>query len=310
MNKKPSVLLLANCQGRSIKIAMQRFQAQADLSMEPVIVHQAEEQKESVLEKLAAADIIITQRVDSKYPIEHVRTSEIRKNLTSKQRLHVFPTLYFSGYNPEIVYIKGPDRKSIYGLLGTYQDFNIWMAYVSGLDTEDIIKVGREDLGQFNPRERLNSPEAGIRKMKYLESECSIITSDIVEEKWADTQLFHVFGHPSNALIKPVTQRLLTEAGIEFDSSKDLGVRELLYQYKIPISPLVIPMLNSNFSHDSYTVTLPSGAIRHLSWEEFVRESMVEFKKVGREFYIEARKNVGNNDRTFINGVTEGFELY
>jgi hypothetical protein len=308
---KPSVLIMANCQGEGFRIAMKALNAQADLSMKPVIVHNAHLEKDSVLEKIKSADIIITQRVDSKYPIEHVRTSEVRKNLTSKQQIHVFPTLYFTGYNPEIVYIKGPDKMNMEGPLGVYQDFRIWLAYVAGMDTEDIIKLGPVELGKFNPKERINLPEAAIRKIKYLESECSVITSDLIEENWNSKQLFHVFGHPSNELIKPVTERLLTEAGIEFDPTRSMGLKQILFSYKIPVSHITRPMLKPEFdlSHNTYTTVTENGGMRHLSWEEFVTESMIVFKKAGREFYIKNQKR-GSAEKIFNNGVTEGFELY
>lgn len=311
MSKKPKILILANCQGEGFRIAMKALDAQADLSLKPIIVHQAAYEKESVIEKLEAADIIITQRVDSKYPIEHVRTSEIRKNLRSNQSLYVFPTLYFSGYNPEIVYIKGPDRINMEGPLGIYQDFRIWLAFVAGMDTEDILKLSPEELSEFNTRERLNLPDPAIRKLKYLESECSVPITDLIEENWAKVQLFHVFGHPSNELIKPVTERLLTEAAVEFDPSRNMGSRQILFAYKIPVSPVVKPYLDPEFnlSHSFYTIATPLGGMRNLSWEEFVRESMITFKRAGRGFYLDARKHI-DKDRTHINGVTEGFELY
>ena len=154
---------------------------------------------------IAEADVVIHQQIGASfkdYAIEAVKQRFPEKRFLS------FPSLYFTGYQPWLMYLRKPAGGTLKGVLGDYHDERVVRAYIDGLTIDQAVdRMGVEavDAGFF---------EAEFTKLELRETGLDARSVDYLREHYRKRKLFYVMNHPANEVMIHVALQLLTRLGL------------------------------------------------------------------------------------------------
>lgn len=248
------VLILANCQGAALaKILNKTVTPDGEkvfevFDLKPVYELSAEDQPR--LEKYCKSCDILLYQPHTKYKFTpDWRTSDYWVSITSAKYVISFPSLYFSGYNPELTYLRDDKNQHLNAGFVDYHDKRIVKLFLDGLPVEDIaqrfsaIQPVQEDV------ENLFSGSLSELEKREQELFLTIRVSSFIRDNFTKTRLFYTYNHPANAVLYEVVRQFLGALGRE-----DLGVpvisEELLRYDVFPISPAVKKYLQLAFDCD------------------------------------------------------------
>ena len=119
-------------------------------------------------------DLFIYQPVRSGYRgIEELGTNYLKSLLKPQSRSISFHSLYFSNYNPEMIYISKPnaiDNDRVFvGLFGDYHNKNIIDMFIRGCQVKDVVEFlnNPEALDLLLIQENLESSIAELERREY-----------------------------------------------------------------------------------------------------------------------------------------------
>lgn len=218
--------ILANCQGTPTKNLLAQYIKEAEfLDIKPVhLIDKKDITK--IFKELNSTDFIITQPLSSNF--NELEFSNLRK--TFKDKLIVFPVIYFSGYNPEMIYFRNFNGSSFRNFIMDYHDIFILCSYIRKKQKESIIELF------YSSNELLKNIcktiwTKSLHELESRERNCDILISDLIKSS-TGTKLFHTVNHPSNTVIKHVVKQVLKL--IKFDSSNTIHDFTGLENIQIP----------------------------------------------------------------------------
>ena len=184
-----------------------------------------------------SADLILAQLVTNNYPCNFVRNVDLREKYGD--RVRIWPNLYYSGYNPELFYLRGKDRKPLGGPVGDYHNKTFYEAWRAGLSVDEA--VSRHLNYDFNEKTYVHIPEISLDELRKRESGTDVRIVDWIKEHMWRQRLFFTFNHPAQALIRELACRLVSAAGFDVlpDAMMTQPKREPLGQLGCPVNPWV-----------------------------------------------------------------------
>lgn len=250
MSKK--CLIYGNCQSVVVKSFLSRnpeFASQyCFIDIKPV--HLLSEEDIPNLEKvIAEIDLFIHQPVSDNYKgIQQLSTRYLRSRLKSDSNVISFPVAYFTGYNPEMVYMKGKNG-AVLSEPFPYHDSNIVDFYVQGKTVNDTHYHLLEN-DSFYSRESLESKlEHTLKNLSQREEELDIKCSSFIQSHFQTFKLFHSFNHPSCTIISYICNSILKL--LKISESKDFfsasNEPDPLKRHWFPIYPSLYSGLELKF---------------------------------------------------------------
>jgi len=213
-SKKRKVFILANCQGRAIKTFfrnVERLNNMFDVfEIKPIHLLSSIDKNE-IYEAIKNTDIFIYQPISERFGeyssnnlISHLRTEAI---------IISFPVIYFSGYNPESIYLKDENNKKVNSFVD-YHDINLLNAYHQKVDSVEFIhNIQKPDFYSDSIcRSFIND---SISELKRREQDIDITIHDIISDSMMGERLFYSMNHPSNFLLFIIFNKILKHLGIE-----------------------------------------------------------------------------------------------
>jgi hypothetical protein len=190
---------------------------------------------------LERAEVIFAQLVADAYPCSFVRTSVLRERYG--ERVRVWPNLFHSGYNPELTYLRGPDRRPRRGPLGDYHMRPVVEAWREGRSVEDAAALVTDVEAN---RERFETvPAQSLAELRRREEVTDLRIVDWMEANQWSERLFFTFNHPAWRLITETARRLVSDSGLatfEVDALErrfPWSVPEPLGQFRLPVNAWV-----------------------------------------------------------------------
>lgn len=165
----------------------------------------------SAIVLMDSADLIMAQRVSSKFHIQNMHPLNLREKLG--ERCILWPNIYFDGYFPGIRYVYGSDSRKLIGPLGDYHFEQIFGCWLQGLEPD----IAAEQLASLNGWAWcLGDPaEASLEKLKQREIDCHVGISDHIARNFSSRKLMHAMNHPRNSVLLEMLDRMLNYAGME-----------------------------------------------------------------------------------------------
>jgi hypothetical protein len=236
-----NVAVLGNCQAQPL--AGQLAATVPGLSVERVvIVHLArDEDRDAVYQDLDRVDLVIAQRVVDNYPCAFVRNAELKQAFGDK--VLVWPNLYYRGYNPELTYLRGPDRSVVHGPLGDYHVGTIHEAWSEGLPVDEAVR--RTGSIEVNRELYADVPGQSLEELGQREHDCDIQMAEWVAEHMWEQRLFHTFNHPASAALRELARRIVDTghlAGVKAGTTPVTSA-EPLGRWGLPMNPWVADAL-------------------------------------------------------------------
>ncbi len=248
--KPLKIAISANCQGTPLGQLITTMCDGVEIS-HITIVHKARDDASAEdLAAFKAADIILAQKVADNYPCEYVRTNALRERFGDKVLSWV--NLYFSGYNPELTYMRGDDRTPMNGPLGDYHLRPVITAYQDGLSVEDALARLRDP--DYNATHYSGAAKASMDELHRRDEDTNIKIADFVERRLPIAKQFHTFNHPSLDLLTELAARCAHAMGRDVSRRPSPGMLpEPLGMIMAPINPQA--RLEMGFPEDFDPVT-------------------------------------------------------
>jgi hypothetical protein len=240
------VCIPGNCQAQHMEMMLGIAQPGVEIvRLDPVFL-MSDADKDGVYEKLAAADVILTQRIADEYNLRWIASAEVKRVFGNK--VAVWPNIYFDGYFPGVQYIYLGKWGKLLSPLGEYHFAQIHAAHAAGKSVDEALEAFAG--------ERLfeNSPDPigdSLGQLRAREADVDVPISDAIAEAHAGTRQFYTPNHPVNGLLATMLTRLARHAGIEIDTEKAAAAPYRLDEFYIAASPAIVNRFSLPFDHEA-----------------------------------------------------------
>ena len=269
IQRKKKAAILANCQGQSIAHLLKKNDVFAKafdlLPLNPIHLLK-ESDAPKIHELVSSLDLLIHQPIGPHYGV--FSSDNIVKSMKPDSCSISFPVLFFSGYNPETVYMKNIAGKTIQEM--GYNDLNIMKLFLAGFSPQDIVdQIISEDF--YSHAFILNNYEQSINSLKEREKDLDVKISQFINNFAKERRLFFSMNHPTNEVLQKVTAQILSLLSIPF---VNLNLpKELLGKTRLFVYPSVRNILGLSWN-DSIMVDLKSYTL-----EDYVARFVTLYEK-------------------------------
>lgn len=235
---RKKVLILANCQGQALYSLLKKnpdFIKQFELiHIDPIHLLKIQD-SERILSIIATLDVIIYQPIGSNYGV--FASDNILKHLKLNAKAISFPVAYFTGYNPEVIYLKNFDGKKV-SVPFDYNDLNIMRMFAEKLSIPEI--VNHLESNTFYSQEFLErNCELSLNTLAEREKGLDIRITPFIENNYKSKRLFFSMNHPSNEVLFEIVQQLFELLGLQEARTPHLA-NELLGRTRLYLYPSVL----------------------------------------------------------------------
>lgn len=117
------------------------------------------------------------------------------------------PNIFWRGYSPELITIKDAKSAKVMGVLGDYHNGIVLKSFQEGLSVADTVKKFA-DLDYYTNKYG-HVASASINELKAREKDLDVKISDLIEQDFQRTRLFHTFNHPCSKMLLAQARRVL-----------------------------------------------------------------------------------------------------
>jgi len=242
-------LVYGNCQAAAVKTYLQKNSTVASayrfVDVKPV--HLLSKIDIPFLNQvISEIDLMIYQPVSDNYKgIYQLSTRYLKDKLKSDCQVISFPVVYFTGYNPEVIYLKDLNGTVISEPFA-YHDVNILRLFAQGKSVRDIVTIIQSDefYNSSFVKKQLNNT---ISNLNVRENEIDQRLSPFIQDNFRNERLFHVFNHPSKTILSFIANLILERLGIKDRSFNISSNADILSKNSLPIYPSIIKYLKIQF---------------------------------------------------------------
>lgn len=211
---KSKAIFVGNCQANPISQTISQssdFTRLFDVECFPAVHVMTPEDVERLHLAIPQASVTFLQQVADGYRDNiGLSTSELSSLVPSNGTLITCPSIYFSGYNPELFYLKTENGTSL------TQDFDyhhkvIFDAYSRRKSPEQALSALKS---RFTFTSEPKLAQQSINELASRETINSVKISPYIDEHWTTSRLFWTFNHPTQEVIDNVVDQVLEILGL------------------------------------------------------------------------------------------------
>lgn len=233
---------------------------------------------------LSDVDLLIHQPVSDNYKgLYQLSTNYLKSKLKPKAKVISFPVAYFTGYNPEMVYLKTKNGQRIAQPF-TYHDTNIMKFYLLGKSVNETIElIQSNDFYQSSYAHQ--NLENTLFNLEQRERDLDIKLSSFIRESYKVDKLFYTFNHPTSIILNYLANSIFQ--ALELDKNKVffdiLEKSDILANSSFPIYPSLYSALELQFpTSNSYvferkTYPMESVVDSYFKIYDNHRDTVIEF---------------------------------
>lgn len=210
------VVIAANCQANAIAKILEQVTVDAEntakrfevLFCKP-IYELAHDESVKFIAALKKADVLLYQPHKGGAKTPEWRTSQYWINETSAKHCISFPSIYFSGYNPELTYLRKPNGLHLNEGFVDYHDKRIVKLFLEEMPVEKVAaNYQRLQPGSVDIQKNLDASFEEMQS-REIEFELAIRLTNFIQSNYKKERLFYTFNHPSNTVLYEVVRQLL-----------------------------------------------------------------------------------------------------
>ena len=198
------LVVIGNCQARPLADYIEKLVPTIQVTATPIVHLLKDSDEATYRDALNEADVIVTQLISDNYPCKFIRTSEIKRLYAGKT--HTIVNLYFSGFTPDLMYIRHPDVTTLRGPLGEYHNKTILDGWLLGISKQQV--VGWLSDPFYNKQEYGKEDAKSLDELKLREASVDIKIADFIEATRGQSRTFFTFNHPSSVLLIEYAKRI------------------------------------------------------------------------------------------------------
>lgn len=207
LSNKPTVLIIANCQSGPIMNLLKALSPGLIYSRTKQIHLLNENELDVFNSQVESSDIVIHQPISDNF--KEFAIEKVKSRFPGKQFIS-FPSIYFRGYHPWLMYMRKPGGGTLQGPLGDYHDERIVQDYINHkTKDESLMHLVSEcdlDKGGFYARE--------FDKIESREEMLDTKVGKYLQSNFQYRKLFFTFNHPANEVLIHVCIQLLQKLGM------------------------------------------------------------------------------------------------
>lgn len=246
---KKKCFVLGNCQAQPLRFILNQsksFSNYFELVDFPAVHVAKPDQVLALHRELSDAGLVLCQPIAEGYRGNiGLGTETIFRYMTETALKITYPSIYFSGYNPELFYLKNELGSSI------AKDFDyhckvIFNSFLAGFAVDETCNYlcGEKAFSLSQVSE--DWIEKSVVEIRKRERDIDIKVSQCIAESFRERRLFWTFNHPSNFLLMSVAQEIFKLLEINYDLNY-FDCPELLDGTIYPILPEIKSRLKLNF---------------------------------------------------------------
>ena len=203
---KLNVLVIGNCQARPIGHCLSQLNSNITI-LEPLIVHLLQQcDIEVIQQKLALADVVISQQLNDSYHIEILKTKTLRQQMGSK--LVVIPNIFLTKFCPDLVYISSPEIGRITSMLDIYHSRTVFNSWTSKESIENVVNKLNDKYFWLEQYE--NEVIKSVDELQKRDTNSDLTVYDVIEQVAEKSKPFYTFNHPSNEVLSLLSKKILS----------------------------------------------------------------------------------------------------
>lgn len=207
------VTLIGNCQIVPLRKILTMLQPDLRIESLPAVHQMKPEHEGRISDLIASSDVVLAQPVEDNYPVEFIRTSNLKS--IAHNKLLIWPNMYFKGYAPDFDVIRDPEYINFHGPLLDYHSEKIILSFLKGWNIEAATHFFVEETA-YDEKWYATSIDDAIRELRRREISTTVVISDFIEENFSKIRLFHIMNHPAVALILEMACRILKQIGLKY----------------------------------------------------------------------------------------------
>ena len=249
-------LIYGNCQTRYLKKLLVKQPEFTDIydNISEKKVHLISAAEIPDLEQeIAEVDLFIHQPVSDNYRgFSELGTNYLKSKLKPECRVISFPVAYFTGYMPEIIYIKDSDINQEDTCISPYHDFNILEAFYQGKTATETAKL-ITDPDFYSSQYIKSNLDHTLAELARREKYTDLALSWFIKKYYQKTKLFNTFNHPNQVIFNYLTHNILKLLNLSYIENESLlfDCQEINYNY-YPIYPAIAKILDLDFEIDDH----------------------------------------------------------
>lgn len=250
---KKKAVIIANCQGAALVNILKRvpsFDEKYEIIQLPPIHLLTDKDEEKVVQSLNSADLFLYQPISESFG--KYSSDNLLKYLKEEAVAISFPVVYFTGYNPETIYLKDTQgKKATIGF--EYHDLNILSFFNQGFTVEETVKKIQKP--EFYSVEFIEKNiKQSLSSLREREEGIDIKVLKYIEDNSHGKRLFVSMNHPVNELLYEVVSQILIKVKLA-DNSADFLLsspfnKELLGRNKLFVYPSIKKYFNIETEYD------------------------------------------------------------
>lgn len=245
------IVIAANCQSLALARIFKSLKGEDGNAIFNVIFDKpfyevTGDDKEDFLKSLSEADTLLYQPHIGKQHTPEWRTSQYWIENTTATHCISFASIFFTGYNPELTYIRNSNGQHLNEGFVDYHDKRIAKLYVEGKTPPQILSEFQKILpSEKDVKENL---AATLKEMRDRERDfkLDIKLSTFIETNYQKERLFFTYNHPANAVLFEVIRQFLAIIKVNIAAQPEMA-NELLRYDEFPILPSVKQYLGLGF---------------------------------------------------------------
>ena len=199
-------------------------------------------------EQMRSIQLFIYQPVSDSYRgLPGLSTTSLLENINQSAKTISFPVAYFTGYHPEVTYLKSTPNTVINEPF-PYHDLNILKLYAQGKSVEEAVTIIRSE--DFYDTEFVHHNfHKTLGRLYEREKNLDVQLSSFIKENFHLLKLFHTFNHPTqwtiNFMIESILSILVFPAS--WKTYRELVNTDVLSRSSFPIYPSLAKKMGLEF---------------------------------------------------------------
>lgn len=241
------IVVIANCQAAPVSSLLGIGSSEVEINRVPAVHTIKGDRANVILDAVAASDVVIHQPIGANFG--PIATNELKDAFPNK-RFVSFPSIYFGGLLPHLVYLRLPGGGTLQGPLGDYHDRHILRSFLTGISEAECL-AGFSSSPVDAKEHFQECLEESIRR----DAEVDLPVMDAVQDRIPFHQTFYTFNHCDNFILWTVAQRALKLLGVAADGPPSPPITKMLGGVIARVPSEILDQLGFDWRQEEYIVS-------------------------------------------------------
>jgi hypothetical protein len=270
--------VLGNCQSGALSLLIECICPTMKRLSLPAI-HTLDKKKPEVVWSIVRdVDVVIHQPISDSF--QEIGINALKLKFPNKLYIS-FPSIYFNGYFPNLIYLRKPAGGTLGGRLRDFHDSRIVEGAIFGQSIEEI----KNQICKKIPVDKvLTDVNISLENLRKREIGLDVEVTSYIKKNVFKKRLFYVFNHPINDVLIYVAIRIcdilkqnVTNERLQLGKNKP----DYLAKTQAPLDYSIIQLLDSTVSNDLiYAIRDNSGHVQKWPLINFIETQVDLYRSI------------------------------